>query len=538
MSNNPAASLEQKEKTPLWKMITSLFGIITLRVFLENFSSPDQSGYFFHWRDAFLQFPLYYCSVFLSFAILLRLFTKKNLDQILDFEIKIFLFTLIPTLADLLVTLGRGAAMSYVITEPAKFLFTFFKLMDPRGFMGITFGIHVAAYLILFFMASYTYKATKSSLKALNIAVVGYVVLFCYAVTPSLIALPQMVFGQEVSAVDAYMTTLDNSWIITTKEKVSFLSRSFDLQISQNEPITQLLFLYIFFQLGLLLALSQQKFWRAFKKNMRLERVLFWFFIAATGMIIAQNSLGTLHLLNMMNIISLGVFAALIALSAWLAVSVNDLEDVAIDTISNPNRPLVTKEISLQQWRNMQVLLLLLLIFGTALMNHAVAFLFVLAQLCYYIYSVKPLYLKRHFISSSLLIGSVSVIITMAGFFLVSSDQHLAAFPLKTIFLVGAAFALISGFKDLKDYQGDKAGDIRTLPVIFGLEKSKKIIAGLFMLVFVTVPLVLGLSNMLAFSFVVAVFSWYLFTKKVFVEKQIFILIFLYMAALLIFSKL
>ena len=144
------------------------------------------------------------------------------------------------------------------------------------------------------------------------------------------------------------------------------------------------------------------------------------------------------------------------------------------------------------------------------------------------VYSAKPLRLKRHFIFSSILIGIGSIAAAMAGFFLVSPDQHVSAFPVKAIVIIGIAYALLSNLKDIKDYEGDKKENMHTLPVVFGLEKSKKIIAFLCSLVIVAVPLILKIYSILPISIAISLFLFYLFTKKKYQEKYIFLTIFLF----------
>ena len=57
-----------------------------------------------------------------------------------------------------------------------------------------------------------------------------------------------------------------------------------------------------------------------------------------------------------------------------------------------------------------------------------------------------------------------------------------------TLFVL-IAFTLGATVKDIKDYEGDKAGGIHTIPVIFGLEKGKKIIGFLIFTVFILCPI-------------------------------------------------
>lgn len=531
---------ENEEALPIHKIILSLLGIVFIRVFLENFSSPDPSGLFFSWKDSYLQFPIYYASVFLSFFLLLHFFTKKTSSRILNFEIRIFLFALIAPIADLLVTSGEGSPISYIFTEPQNFPSVFLKLMNPLGFSGVTFGVHMAAYTILLSMCIFTYKATKNIFKSFFVVIAAYALLFVYAITPSIIALPHF-FQNDISSVSySYASTLSESWIIKTQQDLSSsfsIINTLNINASKNQPITQLFFIYLVFQSITILIVSKHNFWSSIKKNMRLERIFYWYAIASIGMVLGLKIFRDLNLFNAMNLISLTVFLALIALNTWLAICINDPEDIKIDTVSNPDRPLAKKTVSIHEWRNFQLAILILLMLGVGTMNPAVTFLLILSQLAYYIYSARPLRLKKHFLSSSLLIGIASIATAMAGFFLVSPDQHINAFPIKAIWIIGLAYALISNLKDIKDFEGDRIENIRTMPVVFGLENSKKIIAFLHAIVLLGVPLLLDIKEMIVPAVFISLFLYFLFTKKEYQEKYIFLTLFLYLITLFLFTR-
>jgi len=48
---------------------------------------------------------------------------------------------------------------------------------------------------------------------------------------------------------------------------------------------------------------------------------------------------------------------------------------------------------------------------------------------------------------------------------------------------------LAINFIDIKDYRGDKKSGIKTLPVIFGLRKSKLLIGSFFLMPAIVIPL-------------------------------------------------
>ena len=541
MSNFIRKFLFENKDTSIYRSVLSFLGVIVVRTFLENFSSPYYSGYFFPAKEAYLHFPIYYIAVFLAFALVLCFFTKKPIQEIVSFEAKISLLILLPPIIDLITTNGKGELMSYVITAPHNFIFLFFKLLDPRGFAGITMGIHVAAYGIFFLLAYFVYEYTKNIKKALLSIFINYSILFLYAISPSIVAIPELINSQTSSASDAYSNIINQSWLVRPQENfhisMSQLSNIDSTQYLFDTPLTQLFFIIALLELSVLFIVYCPKHWESFKKNSRLDRIIFWFLIAFTGFFVKKNTFSVEQLLNTINLISLGVFLIIIMFSIWLAVYVNDLEDIEIDRISNPDRPLIAKTFTLEQWKKFQIILLVVIIFGLAMMNSTVAFMFVLAQAAYYIYSVKPLRLKRHYIFSSVIIGLVAVAISMAGFYLISPIQDISAYPIRMAWMIGIAVAIISNFKDIKDYDGDKKEGIRTMPVVFGLSLSKKIIAYLFAIIFLVIPTILNIQFFIFFASCMACFMYYVLNKNKYEEKYVSVLIFIYLITLFFYGK-
>jgi 4-hydroxybenzoate polyprenyltransferase len=530
MSTSTNNITQEKEPFSLFKIITTVFSIIFIRIFIENFSSPNGTGYFFSWEGILLHASMYFFSVFLSLAILTYLFTKESLESILNYLTKIFTFILLAPLVDLAFSGTEVASMRYVPTGIENIIPLFFKLINPLSSQGITIGMHVSAYLIFISLAFFIYKKTKSVLKSFSFLILGYTVIFLYAIIPNIITLFSPTALPDALA---YGLILKQSWITTTIENAA----AFQNALWQNDYMHDLLmarifWILIFLQTSTLLFLVNKKLWTTLKSNLRLERVLFWYMVAAIGIIINQKLFGSINIQNSANIISLIVFFALIALNAWLAVFINDAEDIEIDMISNKDRPLASHKVSQDDWNKIQSILFILIIFGTATFNKATAFFLVLAQAIYYIYSARPLRLKSHYISSSILVGSAAVFISMAGFFLVSTNQRITTFPASAIAIIGISFALISNKKDIKDYEGDKKENMKTMPVVFGQKNANYIIATLYGLVVISAPIILKIYSMTFFSVCIAIFAFFLFTKKTYEEKYIFLIFFIYMTTM------
>jgi len=529
--------LQEKEAFSLLKILVTVFCIIAIRMPLDKLAYQNTGDYFLPYERA-VHASLYYFSVFLSLSILAYFLTKVPFKNIFTFLTKIFIFILIVPLTDLVFHLTKTRPPIYLVIQMQDFLITFFKILNPFSGQGITFGQHIGAYAIFIALAIFVYKKTKSIFKSLISIFLGYVILFFDAIIPSIItALGNKNLAPGQSATESYMLIIKNSWIVNAvKTAPLYLDNLFSQLNTLNTwhelVLARFFWILVTIEVVIIFFIANKRLWNAFQNNLRIERVAYWFIIATIGIVMNQKMFENVDLRNPINFISLLLFFMLIALNIWLAVFINDAEDIEIDAISNPDRPFVKKEISSQEWHLMQIILLILIVFGLATLNNATAFLLLFAQAAYYIYSSRPLRLKRHFLFSSILIGFATVCVAMAGFFLVSPDQSFFAFPIKAIAILGISYALLSNLKDIKDFEGDCYENMKTIPVVFGLENSKYIIASLCALTIIAVPLVLKTYSILFFSICVALFLFYLFTKKKYQEKYIFLTIFLYIIIL------
>ncbi|HPN54895.1 MAG TPA: UbiA family prenyltransferase [Candidatus Moranbacteria bacterium] len=520
-----------KENFSLLKIIITIFSIVLIRNFFESFAYPNADNYF-PFLERFIHAQTMFFAMFLSFALLLYFFTKDFFEDIFNFLTKLFLLIILVPIIDILFNGPSVDALTYLKVESGNLMITFFRTINPFSGNGISFGQHVVGLSIFLGMAFFIYKKTKNIFRSALSIFFGYLVLFLYAILPNV-----FIFFAEKNAADThiYSNLLSQSWTAKTIENITpafltFFNNNIFSNIDYVHEITMARFFWIIIIIETIVIffISNKKIWNVFKNDLKTTRIFYWFIVASVGLIINQKIFGDINLQNPFNLLTLLMSSVLIVLNIWLAVFINDAEDIEIDMISNKDRPLAKKIINKEDWERIQTIIALLVVLGVLMLNRTVAFFIVLGQMSYYIYSAKPLRLKRHFIFSSILIGIGSIAAAMAGFFLVSPDQHVSAFPVKAIVIIGIAYALLSNLKDIKDYEGDKKENMHTLPVVFGLEKSKKIIAFLCSLVIVAVPLILKIYSILPISIAISLFLFYLFTKKKYQEKYIFLTIFLF----------
>jgi 4-hydroxybenzoate polyprenyltransferase len=116
----------------------------------------------------------------------------------------------------------------------------------------------------------------------------------------------------------------------------------------------------------------------------------------------------------------------------------------------------------------------------------------------------------------------------MAGFYFVSLNQKLDAFPKKIFWLLFFIYLLVSNVKDIKDIEGDRADKIKTIPVVFGEKNGKKIIGFLVGFSTLFVPLTLQDKFLSFLGLFFAILFYYLINRKKYQESIIFLFYFFY----------
>jgi 4-hydroxybenzoate polyprenyltransferase len=184
---------------------------------------------------------------------------------------------------------------------------------------------------------------------------------------------------------------------------------------------------------------------------------------------------------------------------------INQITDLEIDRINKPKRALVTGEISIRgAWVYTWVLYLLAIVptwwvvvfpytgfaeKGSApLAAHECFVIYLLGMIFTFVYSVPSLgRTKRYGILANVTIAVPrGCLLKVAGWSMVApiaSTEPWFIGSIFMIFLVGAAST-----KDFSDMKGDEAGDCRTLPIAYGVERATKIMAPFFVIPWLLMP--------------------------------------------------
>lgn len=472
----------------------------------------------------FLHYVLFYFSLFLSFVLLAWLLTQKNPLSLLQTFLPFSLLIILPPIFDLILTKGAGKNITYFLlplTELFKNFYTF-------GFLsaGITSGLQITSALIIVLLSAYVFKKTNSFFRTATCIFLSYTLIFSYA------ALPDLFLRLAFPSPTLFLTEVFQRGLATS----FYFDRSGDsLSILTEKFAATLFWLTTLAQTALLFYLSTKTSFSAWKKNLQWNRAFYWFFIALLGFKLARPENIFQLPPNLFDVLTIGLFLVVSLCGVWLAIIINDSNDEHIDRVANQARPLVSGTITKQDYRTIGASLLLFFLTGLFLLSAATAFLLLLGELLYFFYSSPPFRLKRHFLTSSLITGLAGLTVAMAGFFLFNQSQRLQDFPAYFALVIPIVLAFFSNIKDLKDYTGDLAANIKTIPVVFGQKKGALFIGLSFAVIFSATPFLIQKYFLFLPMLLLGISIYFAILRKPFEEKYVFPFIYSYFLLVFLF---
>lgn len=197
----------------------------------------------------------------------------------------------------------------------------------------------------------------------------------------------------------------------------------------------------------------------------------------------------------------------------WLStVLINNVYDLPIDKISNPERPLVKELINPSVYLNLGIILSIIALSVSAILGglpFALTLTLIFSSLAY---SIPPLRFRNK-IFSTLFIGWGSSLAFFIGYFTRTRilEISITTDALLLALLIFISFSLGPTAKDLKDYQGDLKNGVKTFFTIYGLERGRQIVS-IFLCLSLLTPLLLFHKIMdIIFFFLVSVLISLLF---------------------------
>jgi len=513
--------------------IISFAAIVLIRTLFEQFPNFQLGHYVLIDLPTIVHYGASYLAIIVTLMIILLFFGKTNIQEVSVIGIFGFLVIWIAPVIDFMAGGVGGYLISYFFIPAMELLWRFATFFGGNIDFGITLGIQIETVLGILFCFFYVYTATKKVSRSLLAAFAFYCLIFSIFALPSLIAL--FLPGGE-SPMPALVDSIASSHIVpnnmhpnSSLNNTGLVDLAFNKTMFGVNTIIAIVASMLFFFLG-----TRKKF-IALIKNSRPERIFHFFLLFALGTALGYQTWFTSWIDIQSYVLAFTSFIA-----AWMfSVCQNDIHDENIDAISNPDRPLVAKELSRGDLEAASGIFLLFTFLCAYAASHYTVFFVFMFLFVYFIYSNPPLRLKRFVILNSFLVSLACLSVIMAGFFLVSPDKTIVAFPAGFLIAIIIFFTAVSNIRDIKDAEGDRAAGIKTLPVLLGVGRSKKIIAGVIIFFFILIPWYFRASFLFVPSLVASLLTWYFINQKDYKEWKGFAVYMAYLIFIIavIFSK-
>lgn len=503
--------------------LAAVSGILMIRFFLESLSSPTLDGLF----AADLSTIIHYYLFFLTFALIFILFVKKFIGSFAHVAEKLVVLSLIAIfiapVIDYLISGGKGMKMAYLFDSPGQIFNSLVTFFGPSLSQGITLGIRIEVSIVLLSLLLFIYFAERSMKKAVFGAVAMYFIAFIMVSLPGIFSLIAQ-GGTGFLPVEFLQNAIIRSETILNNippylkytSDITLLNVAFNFLMSKILLLLSIVFAFAYFYRN-----HKEKF-VAIIKNSRPERVAHYFFMIFLGMFAAYSLFFPFINFNWIDVLSVVALLLSFYFSWMYAVCVNDNEDVAIDEVTNQERPLVKGAVSAKDMKQASSIFL----FATLLSGYIAGFsalFFVLAfTALYYVYSANPSRLKLIPFFSSFLIALCCLAAVLAGFYLISPVKNLSVFPDKLTIAIVLLYFLFANIRDMKDIEGDKKAGIKTVPILFGDVWGPRLVGSMAGLSFLLVPVLLGIYTLFIAAVPAALAIYFYITRKPYVEKPVF----------------
>lgn len=478
------STVVEEVRVPLGYYILAFVVYVALRNFLEIFS--DRSELAIVSLDLHVHFYLFYICMALSMMLLFVAATGEKVAKIARLVLLSFYFIFLAPLFDLIISGGQGSDMAYLLpNQNTNLLLRYLTLGGKPWGAGITTGLKLEGILLL--IASFFYfKAKKVPVFKISVFIwLIYTVVFAYAIVP---------------------------FVIKAILDVFHLFEGFD---DGNMLFIRFYLIVILTQLLVMVWLWNKQYFVSLLKDLRLLRQAHALMMLAFGII-----LGPALIVKQDTFFDLPLVVISIVLACLFVIMTNNLEDQEIDRRVNKTRPLVSGAIPCGDYRNMAVGAGLLALLFAAAVSYYAFFTILLSMGLYCLYSLPPVRLKRVPFFSKLPIALSSLAVVILGYVLAGGE--IIEFPPLIIVWFLVFFTAAMNFIDIKDYEGDKRAGIQTLPVLWGLAKSQRIIGLFFLLAYVAAPFAVRQIVLLIPAIGAGVLQFWLINRKDYQEKWAF----------------
>ena len=257
-------------------------------------------------------------------------------------------------------------------------------------------------------------------------------------------------------------------------------------------------------------------------RDLRILRILHYVALVGLGLSLRlANSDAVQPEINLTGILTLILVILAITYAAIFAIVTNNIADIETDKISNSDRPLIIKSVDSELYVKGGIFCLFYALILSALISKEVFYGILLITIGYYLYSCKPFRLKRIPLLAKLIIGLNSLTMAITGFGLAGGQWM--DFPKIWGFYILVPLSLAANFIDLKDIEGDRVMNVKTLPVMWGEKHAKLFIALTTFSAYIFAAYLLGIQWLYPCVALLALIHVWLLYAAPYNEKPIFL---------------
>ncbi len=474
----------ENSKVPISYFVATLFFFILFRNFFDHFSGAISLS-----SEGYTHIVLWFIFMWLIILLALKLFLNVELLKLCKLLCVFFSIVFLGPVYDIFSNGFGGNTLAYTsVSDISAAFYGFLHFFGEFPGQAATIGMRIHILVVL--VGTFLYALLKTKRDFLkSFFTVFFVLLGIYiaGIFPSLFRIAGYV------------------------------------DLSNQPPfLTHFLFLFSVTIAVLLFAVSKKELFKLVIKDIRYSRLVYYILMLGFGI-----ALGVRHLKfgDLSSFLSLEISLLVISMVCAFVFSIitNNFADCEIDEVCNRDRPLFRKGFSRENYKALAVICFCISL-ASALLVSFVAFLLVSLGIgLYFIYSMPPIRLKRIPVLSKLVLSINSLLYVFLGFSLFFTNDFeptFAIFPREVIIFFLGPVTLAANFIDIKDYEGDLRANIKTLPVLLGLERAKVVIA-----IFFATPF-LYLSYIFPHFLIPSIFcicvTTILITRKKYKEKDLF----------------
>jgi chlorophyll synthase len=491
-------TVESVEKTPLSLsgFAATFTAIIVIRLLVENgingFPSEGTDYVLYEASHTFL----FFLFSFLLFLPIMRLAGASSWKRAANLLLVGFLIIWTPPVIDKAIFGDHAFWSFYELDGLPGLLSRFFRFFGDSPDIGITYGVRIEVALMSIGLGSYSFFRSRNVLRSIGILLLSYSVFFILGTFPSYIAIPALAARKGLLGVNGNDIA---GFMLFPKRFLG--TADIDPRMALGFRMSLVYAIFSVLSVGAFLFHSSKRIFLALLRNVRWPQV-FWH----TGLLLLGGGLAIVYAGGGMSpglfeVLS-GIVMIIAVTSAWLASVVgNDIADRRIDAITNPKRPIQTRDIPLPLYRDIGILFFATSILLSAIVSLKAALLLVAYQAVAWIYSMPPLRLKRIPFVATTLSAVAGMIILFAGYATLSPVPDLSPIPFSLLLFLFLCYTVTIPLKDFKDIEGDRADGIRTIPVIFGEKRARSAVGSALFLCYVLSPIALRDAGLLLPSF-------------------------------------